>query len=328
MKRTLVCLLVLIAAIVVLALMLGDEAIPPPEVLRALLGSSDVNAAARLIVMEIRLPRVLLALLVGMALAVAGAIVQTIMRNPLAEPGLLGINSGAALAALVLIVQFDMPATRYVSMVAFAGALVMTLAIYGLSWRAGANSVRIILIGIGLSALAGALSSYITAFGDVTAVQYAQVWLSGSVYSATWEKVWVLAAWLVLPFVLVLAASRDLDLLDLGEGPARGLGQRVELVRALMILACALLSGAADAAAGLIGFIGLIAPHAARRMVGRRHTRLLPVAALTGGVLLISADLVGRTVIAPAQLPAGLVSALVGAPFFAFLLWERRHVRI
>jgi len=309
-----------------LSLIQGDQSLSLADVAGALAGSDDASPTATLIVHTVRLPRALLALLVGAGLGIAGAITQTVMRNPLAEPGLLGINSGAALAAMILIVGYETTEPHLIPWAAFAGALAMALTIYGLSWRNGASSIRIILIGIGLSALAGAAIGFVSAFGEISAVQRAQVWLAGSIYDARWEKVQVLAAWFVAPMALALLASRDLDLAGFGTYSARGLGQRVHLVVALAILLCSLISAAAVAAAGLIGFVGLIAPHMARRLVGHRHHRLLPAAALAGGVLVLAADLIGRSVIAPAQLPAGLVTTLIGAPFFAFLLWRRRHV--
>ncbi len=327
MRKTVLLLIIGILVTLVMSLRLGDQAIPFSDIIKVLTGDPDVGAAAQLIVFDVRLPRAVLALLVGTALAIAGAIIQTVMRNPLAEPGLLGINSGAALAVLVLIVYFHQQSTHLVPWVAFAGASVMAAAIYGFSWRSGASPVRIILIGIGLGSLTGAGASFISAFGDIAAVQQAQVWLAGSVYNAGWDKVQVLAIWLILPFALTLAAARELDLLSFSEMSARTLGQRVEIVRGIMILLCTLISGAAVAAAGLIGFVGLIAPHVSRRLVGHSHHKMVPVAALVGGLLVLVADLIGRIVIQPAQLPAGIVTAILGAPFFAFLLWERRYVR-
>ena len=151
------------------------------------------------------------------------------------------------------------------------------------------------------------------------------IWLSGSVYAASWETLRLLAGWLVVPVALACLAVRQLDLMRFGDDIAASLGQRVNLCRAFLILLCTAISGATVAACGLIGFIGLIAPHVARKMAGAGHARLIPTSALVGGLLLMTADLVGRTVIAPAQLPAGIVTALIGAPFLGYLLWGRRH---
>lgn len=309
------------------ALALGDRPIPVAEVAAALIHSPDASPAATLIVNDLRLPRAVLALLVGAALGAAGAIAQTVMRNPLAEPGLLGVNGGAAVAALILIVEARTPSAHLVPWFAFAGALTMSALIYALAWRGGTSSIRIILIGIGLNAVAAAIASFITAFGDVTALQQAQAWLAGSIYDARWEKVTALSLWLAPGLGLAALAARELDLMAFGPAVARGLGQRAELAAGLMIGLCALLAAAAVAAAGPIAFVGLVAPHAARRLFGRAHVRLLPAAAAIGGLLVLAADLVGRLAIAPAQLPAGLAATALGAPLFGWIMWRRsrRH---
>lgn len=327
MIRTAVILSLVLAALLFASLAYGDHAVSLGDLASVLIRPAGTNPQVEMIVVDLRLPRVLLALLVGAALAVAGAIAQAVMRNPLAEPGILGINAGAALAATVLIVALDNAPVHLLPWAGFAGASAMAAAIYLLSWRnGGTSSLRIILIGIGLSALTGAATTFLTAFGEIGDVQRAMIWLAGSVYHADWPAVQGLAFWLVAPLALTCMSSRELDLIRFGDQAARSLGQRVDTVRALMIVLCTLLSGAAVAAAGLIGFIGLVAPHMARRLVGPAHARLIPVSALIGATLVMAADLAGRTVIAPVQLPAGIVTALIGAPFFGYLLWGRRHV--
>ncbi|MGU3495309.1 FecCD family ABC transporter permease [Xanthobacteraceae bacterium A53D] len=325
MRRAVVGLIFLLVALALLSLSHGDYPVPWPELGDVLAGRPGASPQARMAVLDLRLPRLLLALLVGAALAVAGAIVQAVMRNPLAEPGILGINAGAGLAAMLLLVAFAGVSPGWLPLAGFAGAALMAALIYALSWRNGASSLRIILIGIGLGSVAGAGATLLTAFGDIRDVQRAMIWLAGSVHHADWRSVEILALWIALPLALTLAATGELDVIRFGDGPARSLGQRVQLARALLIVLCTLLSGAAVAIAGLIGFIGLIAPHMARRLVGPSHGRLLPVTALIGAVLLAAADLLGRTVIAPAQIPAGVVTAMIGAPVFAYLLWGRRH---
>lgn len=326
MKRVVVALLLILALLFLASIGSGDHPVSVGELVALLSQPAGADPQIGTIVFDLRLPRVLLALLVGAGLAVAGAIAQAVMRNPLAEPGILGINAGAALAAVIMIVALDNAPARLLPWAGFAGAAAMAAAIYALSWRNGTTSLRIVLIGIGLSALAGAATTFLTVFGDIRDVQRAMIWLAGSVYHANWTGVQVLALWLVVPLTLALLSSRELDLIRFGDSAAQSLGQRVNLIRALMILLCTLLSGAAVAAAGLIGFVGLVAPHIARRLVGPAHSKLIPVSALIGAALVMGADLVGRTVLAPAQLPAGIVTALIGAPFFAYLLWGRRHV--
>ncbi len=325
MIRTESILLIFIAAALVLALAVGDQKIMLVHVFGALAGTDQTPAEAVTIIRDFRLPRALMAVLVGVALATAGAVAQAIMRNPLAEPGLLGINAGAALAAVIVIIKLENVSTYTLPFLTFAGALAMSAAIYVLAWREGTSSLSIILIGVGLSAMAGAAAQFIAVFGEIAALQRAMVWLAGSLQDSRWIKVQTLFVWLIIPFAVVWLAARELDLVALGDDVAAGRGQPVELVRGLMILACAVISGAAVASAGLVAFVGLAAPHLARRLVGRRHHRLIPASALIGGLMVLVADIVARNVMPPMQLPVGLVTAMLGAPFFGFLLWKRRH---
>lgn len=307
------------------AIALGDQRLALGEVLGALTGAPDATPGTRMIVNGLRLPRALMAVLVGACLGVAGAVCQAIMRNPLAEPGLLGINSGAALAATLIIIEFRTIPQDLLPVLTFAGALAMSAAIYAFSSRQGTSSVRIILIGIGLGALAGAGASFVSTFGDPPAVQRAMIWLAGSLQDSRWDRVRMLAQWSALPLLAAWLAARELDLIAFGDTVARGLGQRVNLLRGIAVLICAALSGAAVAAAGLVGFVGLAAPHLARRLVGHAHSRLIPASAITGAVLVLCADLAARRIMPPVQLPVGLFTALLGAPFFGFMLWKKRN---
>ena len=323
--RIVLASIAIMLACVLAGLAYGDFALSVADLLRALFRSPDAPPQALMIVWSIRLPRVLLAVLVGMALAVAGAIAQAVLRNPLADPGIIGINSGAALAAMVVLVGLDDVSPAVLPVAGFAGASAMVAAIFLLSWNNGTSSLRLLLIGIGLGALASAATTFLTAVGDIGDVQRAMVWMAGSLFDSNWTKVAVLAAWSVPVMVAAWLVSHHLDATLLGDGIAANLGQRVQLTRTLLILGCTLLSGAAVAAAGLVSFVGLLAPHIARRLVGPLHRALLPVAALTGGTLVVIADVASRMVIAPAQLPVGLTIALVGAPFFGWLMWNRRN---
>ena len=320
-------LAVLLAGLVAASLAFGDISLSWRELMETIAGSADATPQNGMIVFDLRLPRILLALLVGAALATAGTIALAIMRNPLAEPGVLGINSGAAAAVMGVIVLMQEPPVALLPLAGFFGAAVMAAAVYLLSWQRGTSSLRIILIGIGLGSLASAATTFLSAFGEIGDVQRAMIWLAGSVYEADMVKVRLLFFWLLVPLALAWMSAGELDLIRFGDNSARSLGQRVDLVRGLMIVLCTLLSGAAVAAAGLIGFVGLVAPHIASRLAGPSHARILPIAALSGAILVVASDLLGRLVIAPAQLPAGIVTGLIGAPFFAYLLWGRRHVR-
>jgi iron complex transport system permease protein len=327
MIRLLAVLALGLVGLVFASLALGDISLTWKALFDALANRPDASQQDIMIVFDLRLPRVLLSILVGVALATAGTISLAIMRNPLAEPGVLGINSGAAAAVMAVIVLLQDPPVALLQFSGFFGAAVMAAAVYLLAWRGGTSSLRIILIGIGLSSLATAGTTLLSAFGEIDDVQRAMVWLAGSVYDATMSKVKLLALWLVLPAALAWMASRELDLIRFGDSSAKSLGQPVDRIRGLMILLITLISGAAVAVSGLIGFVGLLAPHIARRLVGASHARIFPAAALVGACLVVAADLIGRIAIAPAQLPAGIVTGLVGAPFFAYLLWGRRHGR-
>lgn len=320
-----VLFVLVLTVIFVLALVLGDQKFSVEQIQTAMFTPGTGPAYIETILWELRLPRATLAVLVGAGLAIAGTVCQAIMRNPLAEPGILGINAGAALVAVLVIVHLPSVSETLLPWLTFAGACVMSAAIYALAWRQGTTSLRIILVGIGLSALAGAAASFISTFGDITSVQRAMIWLSGSLQDSRWAKVNVLALWLIAPVSLVWLSARELNLISFGDEIAQGLGQRVNLVRGLLVLAIATISGAAVAAAGLIAFVGLAAPHIARRLVGHRHEVLIPAAALCGAIMVLAADIIARRLMPPAQLPVGLMTGLLGAPIFAWLLWKKRN---
>ena len=320
----LLALLLLLLAAVILSVSYGEYRIAPLDVVRATLGLETGNDDYRLVVRLFRLPRIVLAALVGAALAVSGAILQGVTRNPLADPGILGISSGAALAAVSLLVYFTAAPALLLPWAAFGGALLSAALIYLLAWRGGSSPLRLILIGIGFAAAAQALTTLLVVFGEINDVQRALVWLSGSVYGRGWAEVRVLALSLAVLLPLTFLSARQLNTLSLGDESATGLGVGLERTRAFLILLSVALAAGAVAAAGTVGFVGLVAPHITRRLVGPGHEGLLPASALTGALLVVLADLIGRTVIAPSQLPAGLVTAVIGAPYFMYLLWRYR----
>jgi len=315
----------LVATLVTLAVMtvnigIGEYPIAPLDVIKTVLGLPTENADYQFIVNVLRLPRMLVAALVGLALGIAGAIMQGITRNPLADPGIIGITAGASLAAVTLIVVVqDIPA-GVIPLAAFAGAALAALLIYLLAWRKGDSPVRMVLVGIGLASVAGALTTLMITFGDIYDVQHAMIWLTGSVYGRSWAEFWPLLAWLALFVPLALLLARDLNALNLGEDVANGLGSRVPVQRGLLLLTAVALAGSTVAAAGTIGFVGLVAPHLARRLVGPLHEGVLPASGVLGALIVVAADLVGRTIFAPIELPCGLITAAIGAPFFIYLL--------
>lgn len=327
MIRLISGLVFLLVLLVGASLAFGDISVSWHALFAVLSGSIDASQQDVMIVLDLRLPRVLLGILVGAALATAGTITIAVLRNPLAEPGVLGINSGAAAAAMVVIVLVQDPPVFLLQVAGFCGATILAGAVFLFSWRDGTSSLRIILIGVGMGAMAGAITTFLSAFGEIGDVQRAMIWLAGSVYDANMLKVRLLVLWLVLPIILTFLLSSELDLIRFGDNAARSLGQPVDVMRGLLILICTLICGAAVAVSGLIGFVGLIAPHIASRLAGSAHRRILPVAALMGACLVTSADLVGRVILAPVQLPAGIVTGLIGAPFLAYLIWGRRHDR-
>lgn len=305
---------------------IGEIELDKGQILQVLFQSDTADKQTEFVIEIIRMPRALMALAVGMALAVAGAICQAVLRNPLAEPGLIGINGGASVAAMVLIVHIQDAPLNVLPWASFAGALITTFLIFSLAWRKGISPIRLILIGIGMGALTGAISGLIATFGDVSSLQRAMIWLAGSFYDSTWPKLYILSSWLLIPLALAWLMHRELDLLTLQESAAASLGLRIALIRSILLFLCAAISAAAVSAAGLIGFVGLVCPHIARFLVGSRHLILIPASALLGAVLVLSADLIGKNIIAPEQFPVGLVTAVIGAPFFMLLLWKRSYV--
>jgi iron complex transport system permease protein len=319
--------LTVLAAIALVSLIFnvsqGEYPVPPLDVVKTILGFSP-NSDYAFVVNTLRLPRALVALLVGMGLAVAGTILQGITRNPLAAPEIIGINSGASLVAVAMIVLFPGLPVGWLPAAAFLGGLGAAIAIYLLAWNGGSSPVRLILVGIGLTSLTGAFTSLMITFGNIYSVSQALVWLTGSVYGRSWEHLWPLLPWLVLFLPLTMVLARDLDTLNLGDNLAQGLGSRVEWTRSLLLLCTVALAGASVATAGTIGFVGLMAPHLGRQLVGPSHAGLVPVAALTGACIVELADLVGRLVFAPIELPCGVITAVIGAPYFLWLLYRDR----
>jgi iron complex transport system permease protein len=319
-----IVLLLLGGAVLVTSISYGAFDITPLQVLQTILGIDTGDNRHELVVWTFRMPRILVAFMVGAALAVSGTILQGITRNPLADPGILGVTSGASLAAVATIVWFDLPLSL-LPFAAFAGALVMALLIFVLAWKGGSAPVRLILVGVGLSAVAAALVNLMIVFGEINQVQQATIWLAGSVYGRNWQHVQTIALWLVVLLPITLLLARQLNTLGLGDDLAQGLGLRVELQRVLLLVLSVALAAIAVSVAGTVGFVGLVAPHITRRLVGPAHEGLMPTAALLGGVLLMFADLVGRWVIAPSELPVGIIAAIIGAPYFAYLLYQTRN---
>lgn len=311
-------------AIVILSLGQGEYPISPIDVIKTIV-AIDHNSDHAFIIYTLRLPRALVAFLVGVGLAASGTILQALTRNPLAAPDIIGINAGASLVAVGLIVVFPTAPLFILPIAAFAGALVAAILIYLLAWNRGSSPVRLILVGVGVAAVGGAVTSAMLTFGKINSVSQALIWMTGSVYGRSWEHLLPLLPWLVIFVPLALLLSRQLNVLHLGDEVARGLGSRVEWQRCLLLITSVALAGASVATAGTIGFVGLMAPHLARQLVGTAYEGLLPTAALMGGMIVVLADLLGRSLFAPTELPCGLMTAIVGAPYFLYLLYQNRH---
>lgn len=308
---------------VTVGMLVGDTWVLLGDVVNWINGSTG---PAYTFVLDQRWPRVAAAVLAGAALAVAGTTVQAVCRNPLAEPGILGITAGAGLGAVSLLTFVPLAGVWAVSGVAGLGAMVAFALVYGLAWRGGLSSDRLVLIGFGAWQGGMAVITFLVVAFDPWNTGKALTWLSGSTYGRMPTQVLpVLIALLVLT-PAVVAARRELDLMALDDDTPRVLGVRLERTRLIALGAAALLTSTAVSAVGVIGFVGLVAPHAARALVGGRHSRVLPVAALLGAALVSIADTLGRTIIAPAQVPAGLVTAMIGTPYFVWLLWRSRAV--
>jgi iron complex transport system permease protein len=310
---------------IVLSVGYGEYWIPPLDVLRTLLGLETANPDYAFVIMTLRLPRVLVAFLVGAGLAVSGAILQGLTRNPLAAPEIIGFSAGASLAAVTVIVVFPAVSPLTLPLAAFSGALAAALVVYLLAWKKGSSPLRLILVGIGISFIASALQTVMITFGEINSVTQALIWISGSVYGRSWDHLWSLMPWLMIFLPLAFLLSRDLNVLNLGDEVARGLGNRVELQRGLLAITSVALAGAAVATAGRIDFVGLIAPHIGRQLVGPSHEGLMPTTALLGGMIVVLADLAGRVLFAPIELPCGIITAAIGAPYFLYLLYRSRN---
>ncbi|MFD3312758.1 iron ABC transporter permease [Streptomyces sp. NPDC058694] len=319
---TLAALVAVVVGVTIAGALLGDSKLLLGDVVNWAQGRAGQTVS---FVLDTRMPRVFAALCAGAALALAGTLVQAVTRNPLAEPGVLGVSGGAALGAVLLVTTVPVAGTWSVAGAAFAGAAVTSVIVFGLAARGGYQQNRLVLVGIGMAAGTTALVSLLIVLTDPFNATKALTWLSGSTYGRTMPDVLPVALVLVLGLVVAVARRTELDLISLDADTPRLLGLRLSPARLGFLVVGVLLSATAVASAGTIGFVGLVAPHAARALVGRRHVRVVPVAVLLGAALVCTADLLGRTVIAPAQLGAGLMTAVIGTPYFLYLLVRSRR---
>ncbi|HEX3927805.1 MAG TPA: iron ABC transporter permease [Gemmatimonadales bacterium] len=301
-----------------IALVFGAVPLTPAAIVAALGDAASPHAA---IIRDLRFPRVILAFLVGGSLAVAGAALQAMLRNPLAEPWLLGLSGGASLGAVIAVVA-GFPAGWSVAACATIGALAAAVLVYRISVVAGRRlDPRILLLaGVVVGAFASAVTTALLAVSDPFTFYSATIWLFGGFGRASWSATWHFAAVAAVPLLLLWWLARALDLLALGETTAATLGIDVDRTRRLVVVAASVLTAATVAAAGVIGFVGLVVPHALRPIVGPLHRGLLPAVFLAGGAFTVLADMAARTIVRPAELPVGVITAIVGVPIFAVLL--------
>ncbi|MFG1992768.1 FecCD family ABC transporter permease [Actinoplanes sp. NPDC048988] len=314
---TVVALLVGLGALLV-SLTRGDYPMPLSDVLTVLAGGDGATRRSAYVVLELRLPRALGAIAVGAAFGLSGAIVQRVVRNPLASPDIIGINAGAAAVAVFLIVVLA-AGPQTVAVGALAGAAATAAAIYLLSRRRGVTGYRLVLVGIGVTAMLTSVTAYLLNTANIYTAEQASIWLTGSLAGRSWGQVAPVVAAVVLLLPVALGLAAPLRALELGDDLALALGVRAERARAALLLTAVALAAVATAAAGPIAFVALAAPQIARRLVRERGLALLPSAAV-GAALLSLADLAARRVLAPAELPVGVLTTVLGAPFLIWLL--------
>lgn len=275
-------------------------------------------SAQRLVIWNIRLPRTIVAGLVGVNLALSGCILQGVMRNPLADPGIIGISSGAGLAGIIILILFP-KFQMLVPPFAFLGAMGAAVMIYILSWKGGIQPIRVILAGVAVSTLLGAgISALMVFFSD--RVHGALMFMNGGLSARSWPELWTILPYTMIGLIILLFMSEKLNILILGDDVARGIGLNVEMVRFGLTAVAAMLAASAVSVVGLLGFVGLIIPHSVRLIVGNDYTYLIPGSSLLGAAIVMLSDTFARTVFSPVEIPVGIVMAVLGAPFFLYLL--------
>ncbi|MEH7744612.1 iron ABC transporter permease [Neobacillus drentensis] len=313
----------------IISLNLGVVRIAPIDVFKTLIGQG--TARDQLVLVDFRLPRMVLALLIGAGLAVSGAILQGVTKNELADPGILGINTGAGFM-VILFIYFFQGSMNSVStlgiflmpLFALIGAVIAAFLIYVLAWKKGIDPVRLILVGIGVNSGFGATIVIFQLKMNPQDFMQAAVWLSGDIWGTNWKFVAILAPLILLLIPFALYKAHILNIMNLGDQVATGLGIHVEKERRILLLAAVALAGFSVAAGGGIAFLGLVAPHIAKRLIGPKHQLFLPLTAVLGSFVLLLADTIGKNLLAPTQIPVGIVVAIFSAPYFIFLLMKAK----
>jgi len=328
-KKRLSTVLILLAALIVVmffvSLSTGVITIAPSEVIKTFLNQG--SSRQELVLFDFRLPGILLALLIGAGLAVSGVILQGITQNELADPGILGINTGAGLAVVLFLFFFKNqldPTSSFsifiMPVAALIGAMVAAVLIYALAWKKGVNPIRLVLVGIGVNA---GFAAFLTIFQlkmDPQDFRQATVWLTGDIWNANWNMVLALLPWMLILIPIALHKAQSLNVMNLGDEVASGLGTSVERERMFLLFIAVALAGAAVAAGGGIAFLGLVIPHIARKIMGPLHQYIIPVSTLLGALLLMVSDTIGKNLLAPTEIPVGIIVSILSAPYFVYLL--------
>ncbi|WP_366204069.1 iron ABC transporter permease [Bacillus safensis] len=322
-----VVLLCLSAAVVLYSLNTGTLKLSPVMVIKTLFGFGDFQSET--VLFDYRLPRIVVTMLAGIGLGIAGGILQSLSRNPLADPGIIGLNAGAAFGLIVFVTYFhalEGNPSLLIPLFTFGGGLLAAAVIVLLAYdrHEGLVPIRLILVGIAVAAGFSALTLYLSLKLDEDTYTFASRWLVGNVWGRDWIHVLALLPWIVCLVPLTLMQSNTLNALTLGDAVASSVGVRVQHKRLLLLTLAVGLASASVSMTGGIGFIGLVAPHLARRLVGSLHQYFLPVSALLGLLILVSADTIGRSIFAPNAIPAGVVVAFIGAPYFLYLLTKTK----
>ncbi len=314
--------LIVLAMSFVLSIIAGSTYISPIKAVQALFSSPNSSSVSR-IIHYVRLPRTLAALLAGLSLSVSGVIIQAVLNNSLAAPNIIGVNAGAGFTTLLIIGIFP-GMTGYIPIAAIAGALLTSLLIYGIACRTGASRITITLAGIAISSmLTAGMNTIKTFYPD--SLYNASTFLIGGFMGVSMSNIglsWIL---ILIGIIIAFLLAKDIDLLLLGDSTAKSLGMNVTFMRFILLIIASLLAGSAVSFSGLLGFVGLIIPHIVRKITGNNHRLLIPVSALWGGIFVMICDVISRCLFAPYELPVGIVLSLLGAPFFLFLILQKKR---
>ncbi|GAA0785591.1 FecCD family ABC transporter permease [Hathewaya limosa] len=313
--------LILLGFLIVVTIGIGSVNIPINEIIQTFLGHG--NEITESIIMDMRLPRIIIAVFVGASLSISGALLQSVMKNPLADPGITGVSSGASLAAIV--VMLYLPHLHgSLPFIAFLGAIVSCIMVFALSWDNGLNSMRIILAGVAVNAIFVGATSLLSILNS-DKIQGILLWINGSIAYKGWKEVTYLVPYSIIGIILSLFCTKGANLLALGDDVATNLGVNVNRTRIFISLVAVFLAGISTSVVGIIGFIGLIVPHICRLILGYDYKYLIPMSAVLGSILLLIADTMARFIARPVELPVGVIMSMIGGPFFLFLLRRKKN---